>query len=1141
MLNNILRRAAAFFAAIVISVASMAAFDLSTYAEHSVLAQGRWIKVSVPATGLYRLSKATLAQLGLSAESVRVYGYGGNRISDILSLSNYVDDLPQVQTEVVDGEVVFYALGPDWWENSGNYYHIENNPYTTVGYYFITADGTDERRAPRVIDASQLVDGYDVTQSYVWGRVQLEKETEQACEAGPLFVGEDFRYTPSRSFSVATPGRIPASGIFMECQLIASTIGGAATMTFTLDGKPVEAISADRIPATSDSHYVHASIGTSRRSIIPDNTDKFELGIKFSSAGVVSKANLDFLAFNYKRSLALPAEGYLCFWADLPNIQMDNAPDGLRLWDVSNPADITVLTGKSAANALQWHATNGTMRAFAAWRPGAQIPEPTVVGQVANQDLHGADADVDMIIVTPAALLSQAQRLAELHTNLDSLKVDVIIADDLYNEFASGCADVSALRKYFKMRYDRSLTTDRPLKYVLLLGRTTLDHRQLMASTRALGYTTMPAWMVRAAKLSLTDNDGYSTDDFVAILGDNSGNDLGLDDLTIAVGRIPMTSITDATSTVDKIYQYAYSSKRDLWKNRMMVVADDEDVGVHLQQAEKMIENFLATDNQQHIITKVFLDAYLKSSGEYPDARRDMFQTLDQGVVWWFFTGHANNHSWTGDGQFTYTDLNNLYLRHVPFVVASTCDFLRWDSQTTSGGEIMFNERYGGCIGMVSATRPVFISDNGYFLASLGRHTLERDADGRLLTTGEVYRRAKNDIRNSAGTHISNPNRLRFVFMGDPALRIATPDNTVKVLTINGVEPTDENQVTISALQNVQITGCILRPDGSEFSDFNGTLTAELFDALKSVVTHGNGNGREDIFDTQGDKLFAGGTTVTDGRFTLTIAMPSEIADNFRPATLSLYAAATNSNAEAIGANRSFYVSGFAEPEQPDTIAPSINSLVLNHINFRSGDHVNPDPMLIASVSDNIGINISTAGIGRQITITLDGINTITDAATYYTPFTDGTPGGTLNYPLENLADGTHTIRLRVFDTSGNMAESQIECLVSQALAPQIFDVYTDTNPASTQANFYIRHDRPDGITSVTIEVFDLMGRPLWNGSSTGMSDGDLSAPVTWDLCDFTGRRVQRGIYLYRASIFTDLTTDAPQVTACRRLAVTAQ
>ena len=44
--------------------------------------------------------------------------------------------------------------------------------------------------------------------------------------------------------------------------------------------------------------------------------------------------------------------------------------------------------------------------------------------------------------------------------------------------------------------------------------------------------------------------------------------------------------------------------------------------------------------------------------------------------------------------------------------------------------------------------------------------------------------------------------------------------------------------------------------------------------------------------------------------------------------------------------------------------------------------------------------------------------------------------------------------------------------------------------------------------------------------------------PVTWDLTDNAGRRVQRGIYVYRASIATDTTT---YVSASRRIAVAGQ
>ena len=73
---------------------------------------------------------------------------------------------------------------------------------------------------------------------------------------------------------------------------------------------------------------------------------------------------------------------------------------------------------------------------------------------------------------------------------------------------------------------------------------------------------------------------------------------------------------------------------------------------------------------------------------------------------------------------------------------------------------------------------------------------------------------------------------------------------------------------------------------------------------------------------------------------------------------------------------------------------------------------------------------------------------------------------------------------------------------------------------------------------TVEITVYNLVGRPIWSGSATGRSDMFLTVPVTWDLTDTGGRRVGRGIYLYRASVTSDGTTFE---TASRRIAVTAR
>ncbi len=220
---------------------------------------------------------------------------------------------------------------------------------------------------------------------------------------------------------------------------------------------------------------------------------------------------------------------------------------------------------------------------------------------------------------------------------------------------------------------------------------------------------------------------------------------------------------------------------------------------------------------------------------------------------------------------------------------------------------------------------------------------------------------------------------------------------------------------------------------------------------------------------------------------------------------------------------------------------PSIDAFYLNHPTFRDGNTVNPSPMLIATVTDDRAINLSTAGIGHQMLLTLDeGATQYTDVALYYTPLSDGTPGGTIAYPLENLTEGEHTLRLRVWDTGPNSAEATLSFRVAKEVAPVIYDVYTDTNPASVQANFYVSHDRPDRQLNVTIEVFDLMGRRVWEGSQTARSDMFSSVPLVWNLTDGAGRRVQRGIYLYRATVSDDTSGDKT-ATATRKLAVTAE
>ncbi|MCD8387507.1 MAG: type IX secretion system sortase PorU [Bacteroidales bacterium] len=1115
------------------------AFSPDVYATSSRLSSGRWVKVSVAETGMYLITDTQLRNWGFSTpENVRIYGYGGARIPDELTLDNYTDDLPIVQAVRTSRGLIFYGVGPESWAKSTNGAYVSNpNTYSSYGYYFLSDTAEEWPEIPTQGTGSLASIGDPATsyQQYV----QYEYDRTSPGEAGHLLVGESFTAQTSRTFKLSVPGANTTSAAVMDVGIVSNS-SSSATVTFTVNGEQLTTNGTDRISATASSRYNHGTYTVCTHSF--DYTgDNLSITISIPTASSMTDCWLDYIAVTSTKDLTLPSGGYLWFNLSSPMASLSGASSETVVWDVTNPMAITQLNTNLAGSAAVWTNDYHTDRTYAAWNPTATLSSPTYVGTVNNQNVHATEC-VDMVIFALPDFLTQAQRLATLHASTSRpLSVAVLNVDEVYNEFASGAADVSALRRCLKMLYDRGGATDSvsQIKYALLMGRATYDNRHLTSqfdATTSCG--TIPYWIGGERRNQLSDNSAFGTDDFIAMLEDGSGSNLGLDDLCVAVGRMPVQTIDEAKSGIEKLAQYMQQNKKGTWRNHFLFLADDGDSGIHLTETEKEIANLLATDQAQCLVSKVYVDAYQKVAGACEGGRTDMYRMLDEGVVWWNYSGHANNHSWTSEKMLTYNDINNMYLNKVPVLLAATCDFLRWDSNTISGGEILHQERYGGTIATISATRPVYISENGLFTRAVGRAILSRDSEGMLPRLGDIYRNAKNNILTEKDEHKSNTNRLRYVLMGDPALELAMPSNIVTLDSIGDQAVDIEDQVTLMALQRTTLKGSVHSPLGGVLEDFNGTIEVSLYDAEKSSTTLGATEGNVQItFEQHGDILFSGVGKVESGRFSLDISMPSEIADNFREATLNMMAYDSDSGVEAVGVNRDFYVYGLDEEAPVDSIAPLIESFVMNHSSFKSGDKVNTSPMAIAEISDDVGINLSTAGIGHQMTLVLDDTKTYTDVSLYYTPASDGSASGTINYPFEDLTTGGHTLRLRVRDTSGNSASQDIYFTVVENLSPTIFEVYTDANPAITEANFYISHDRPDSNLTVTVSVYNLLGRPIWSGTVSGPSDMFNSAPVTWDLCDSSGRRVPRGIYLYRASITEDGTT---YETASRRIAVAA-
>ena len=1146
------------------SVQEAYALNADFYASESKLASGRWVKINVPSSGLYSISQSEASSWGFpDVSKLKVFGYGGAPISTLLN-ENQIDDLPQVPTYRSGGRIVFYAQGPITWSTSKNgdiqFVQVQH-PYSTAGYYLVT-DREDIEPATMATTSTPIAQQGEELTTFT-ERLFHEEELFSPGQTGNLLLGEDFKYNSTQTFSFNIPGHTEGSPVNILTAFAAKAIGTtSSSLTFKCNGTTLETSANDKVAAMSSSDgYTHCKLANTVKRCNVDGTSVL-FTITFKNSGtVLSMARLDYITINYERDLKMSGSDFAfrCPAGSASAVMsLSGASASTVIFDVTDTSNPAVVAADNVAGTLKFTPAGSGAREYRAY-DGGSLPAPVKVCDVANQNLHG-NSTPDLIIISPAEYSAQAARIATLHEQYDTMRVLLLQPEAIYNEFSSGTPDVMAYRKLAKMFYDRGTDeTGHRLQHLLLFGRASYDNRMISSSAKSASYPRLLFWETSVGDY---DNTSFGTDDILAALSDGASEsnlaDTRYAPACIGVGRMPVKSASEAKEVVDKLYSYVTGKDYGPWKNNLIMVADDGDGGIHMRQSDSAQELMKDNGGKDFVYNRIFLDAYTQTSdgtgNVYPQARKKMFQLLNDGALVMHYIGHANTVSWTHDGLLNNSDINSMYLRHYPLFYTATCEFTRHDADVVSGGEILFLNNRGGAIALISTIRPTFISSNEYFTNSLARNLFKRDENNMYKRLGDVYRMSKNESMSYDDSgrvmSYSDANKLRYSLIGDPAMRLAYPSYNVKLEEINGVAVSDDNMPDFKARQTLTLKGAIYDNKGNKATDFNGTIMPTLYDAEKSVETKGNKAINEEepiakfVYQERSNKLAVAKDSVRNGEFSVRLIIPSEIDspesfDNYSTAMVSFYAN-SDSGIEANGNNEQFFIYGFDETVDVDTEGPDIRRFVLNTDAFTEGSEVNESPMVLADVADKSGINLSSSGIGHQMSLLLDGTMLYTDVATYFTPsITDGeTSGGTINYPLEGLTQGEHTLRLKVWDSFSNSSERTISFNVVNGLKPELYDVYTTANPATTEASFYLTHNRPDATVTVRLGVYNLMGQEVWSTTQTGKSDMFKSFPITWELNDMAARRVPRGIYIYRASISTDGVQEA---TKSKKLAVAAE
>ena len=757
---------------------------------------------------------------------------------------------------------------------------------------------------------------------------------------------------------------------------------------------------------------------------------------------------------------------------------------------------------------------------------GSQMPAAQYVYGITNQD-HHADGAADMVIIIPASqkLLKQAQKLKDFHETRDGLRVTIVPADELYNEFSSGTPDANAYRRYLRMLTDKAATEADMPKYLLLFGDCVWDNRMLTQDCRNLNPNDY--LLCYESENSFSAIYCYVSDSWMGILGEGAGSHPERELQDVAVGRFPVTTAAEAKILVDKTINYATNANAGAWQNTLMFMGDDGNNNLHMTDANDVADD-VASHYPNYLVKKVMWDAYSRQTSStgntYPEVEKIVKQQQANGALIMDYAGHGSANQMSHENVLRLTDFEAFRNTNLPMWVTASCDIMPFDgTEATIGEAALLNEK-GGAVAFYGTTRTVFAEKNKFINRAFLRRVLSQKG-GKPITIGEAHRLAQNDVMtggiSSQETDVSE-NHLQYSLLGDPALALNQPTYQVVVDSINGIST--ERTDTMAVLK----AGSIARIAGhiQQQPDFRGVVTATVRDNLELITCKLNERGSQDAPDapfTYYDRqkmLYNGSDSVRNGKFAFSFAVPKDI--NYSDATglVNLYAVSTDKTLRANGSCDRFKVGGSSEM-QNDSIGPSIYCY-LNSTAFQDGGNVNSTPFFVAQLSDKDGINAAGSGIGHDLQLVIDGdvakTYVLNDNFSY--DFGSYTSGSTY-YGIPELEPGKHQLTFRAWDIQNNSSVVKLHFNVVKGLSPTIFDVGVTENPAKTSTTFIISHDRTETDMNVVVELFDTSGRQLWRHAENGVS-ASSTYTIPWDLTIDGGRPLGTGVYLYRVKVSTD-------------------
>jgi hypothetical protein len=1105
----------------------------------------RWYRIGITDEGVCRIDAATLRANGITLtpqdiSTIRIFGNGGPALSE--RVSDGINNTLREQPLIIDSaggqlnSITFYAAGADGWAvQNGEVRHFINqytyvNQKNKINYYLLNVGGNVAGQRVQFVETLDKVTTLRPN-SYT-ARAFWEEEALNPSDRG----------TGQRWYGVSlvSPWTLPTrlenlttGNIFYRYAVGAYNPSGGISGGMLTISETGQTLTQSAVPTTRE--YEIAAINTYTASLpvsaIPAATSSLQFSYRGNSPGDVGV--VDWAEIHYPRTLAavnntvdLFTESTV-FGAHVAEYSIGGFTSSSQS---AQPASIYIvdISDRSKPLFLRNHANVSGQAYFKAdfnaSNPrhifiSSQFTAPRSIEPTTFTNLRSMLTGADVVVVTHRDLLASAQAYKAHRESHSGLSVLVATTDDIYNEFAGGMPDPTAVRDFLAVAYR---TWSRRPRFVLLWGNGHFDPRGIRTVvTKPSTKNYVPTHQVYGHDGILDEaNASTMTEDFfVQVVGDDPIVD-------IALGRMPALITDDGKDIgmvlLDKIRRYETASAQDAWRTRLQFIADDSptsygnDGQLHTGGSEELSYRVPSDVRVKKIYMPDYpaeVDTRLRTGNtRRPAVNQEIISNINAGSLIVNWTGHGSPTLWAHEQVFTndlsiplLTNANRLF-----FLTAATCDYSRFDNPASvCGPQLLLWKPDGGAIGVFAATRVVYANLNDVINQTFYSQMFELQADGRIPTLGQAFFAVKQMLYGV--------NDQKFCLLGDPSMRLILPQQRSTLTKLAGASMDGSGLAQaqapqLQALQKVDIAGYV-RQLGSTNADvnFNGNVSILLYDSdvrrrpvdLDGVVHD---------FNLLGGLLNAGAAAVRGGQFSTNVVIPKDISFSNLAGRLFIYAVDTTNRKYARGFSTGFTVGGVDGSAVNDGKGPEVKIFIEDRT-FRAGDYVSLNPTLIADLFDQTGLNATGSGIGHDIQCWLDNATMPLTLTPSFIPSLEDARRGSVSRQFLNLAPGVHRVRVRAWDVFNNFSEAETWFRVDAGDSkPLVTESLNYPNTFNTTTTIQFRHNQALD-APVNVSIYSMSGARIRTITTISTA---RTMELLWDGRDDSGMDVPAGVYFYR-------------------------